>query len=474
MRPNSSGVFPAFLPGRAQAVRWWSACLFGGLLSLAGCKSTLDNLDVGNMLGPTGRRARDVAEAANGGRKMAEMEGFEEYEAAREKYEAGDYKEARKLFHKVAKKYKDKPIEEDAMFLRAESDFRLEKLANAQDGYDELLKKYPSSRYLETSTQRLYGIAMTWLGNPKPATEVEMQHFAQNATEHGLDKNTDTQIPAEVWFPVNVADRKRPVFDPDGRALEALRSVWMNDPTGPLADDALLAHAVYRLRSGDFIEADRDFATIREQYADREVAAQAYVLGAHAALLAYQGPAYDGKQLEEARQLTQSALRLFPNLPQKQKLENDLVRIKEEQANRDFMAASYHLKRDEKSAAAYYLESMVQNQPDASQAEKARELLVQLGPEHAAGLLPKPIYNTEVVNVASGEEEAAPESDEGGPTGGDGDSAGSAAARAAAARASTAGGSGGIGAPGSPAAGSSRSPGATTRSRSAPPRKLNP
>ncbi|MFN9269309.1 MAG: outer membrane protein assembly factor BamD [Planctomycetaceae bacterium] len=455
MRPTLSGVHPAPVRSVPQRVGWWSTCLLSGLLSLAGCKSTLDNLDVKNMLGPTGRRARDAAEEANGGRKMAEMEGFAEYEAAREKYEAGEYKDARKQFHKVVKKFKDKPIEEDAMFLRAESDFRLDKLADAQDGYDELLKKYPSSRYLETATQRLYGIAMTWLGNPKPATEVEMQHFAQSGTEQGLDKNADTQIPAEVWFPVNVSDRKRPVFDPDGRALEALRSVWMNDPTGPLADDALLAHAVYRLRSGDFIEADRDFATIREQYADREVAAQAYVLGAHSALLAYQGPAYDGKQLEEARQLTQSALRLFPNLPQKQKLENDLARIKEEQANRDFIAAQYHIKRNEKSAAAYYLESMVQNQPDSRQVEKARELLVQLGPEHAAGLLPKPIYNTEVVNVASGEEEAPPER---------------VAEEPAEEQAE---------APATPAApsrlpGAARAPGGTTRSKSAPPRQLKP
>ena len=27
------------------------------------------------------------------------------------------------------------------------------------------------------------------------------------------------------------------LFDTDGRALEALKSIWLNDPTGPLADD---------------------------------------------------------------------------------------------------------------------------------------------------------------------------------------------------------------------------------------------
>ncbi|MCY2968541.1 MAG: outer membrane protein assembly factor BamD [Planctomycetota bacterium] len=391
-----------------------SCLLLAGLaLGLAGCKSTLDNLDVGNMLGPTGRKARDAAEAAQGGRKMAELEGHEQFEEAKALYTEGKYKEARKKFHKVVKKYKDKPIEEDAMFHRAECDFQMEKLADAQDGYDELLKKYPSSRYLEKSTQRLYDIALDWLGHPKSATEVEMAHFAKMGSENGIDANPDTQISANIWFPVNFVNKKKPMFDPDGRALEALRSVWMHDPTGPLADDALLAHAVYRLRSGDYIEADRDFATIREQYADREVAAQAYVLGAHASLLAYQGSNYDGRQLEEARQLTQSAVRLFPNIPQKKKLENDLVRINTEAANRDWQIAQYHLKRGEKHASAFYLESMVQHSPESPHVEEARELLVQLGPDHAAGLLPKPIYKTEVITVSGEDADAPPANDSG-------------------------------------------------------------
>lgn len=395
--------------GGARVLRIACCLLLASLLSeLSGCKSTLDNLDVSNMLGPTGRKAREAAENAQGGRKMAELEGHEQFEEAKELYVAGQYKEARKKFHKTAKKYKDKPIEEDAMFYRAESDFQMERLANAQDGYDELLKKYPSSRYLETSTQRLYEIALTWLGHPRNATEVEMAHFAKVGSEQGIDSNPDTQIPAGVWFPINFVNRKKPVFDPDGRALEALRSVWMNDPTGPLADDALLVHAIYRLRSGDYIEADRDFATIREQYADREVAAQAYVLGAHASLLAYQGANYDGKQLEEAQQLTQSALRLFPDIPQRKKLENDLARINSELASRDWQTAQYHLKRGEKGATAFYLESMVRNSPESSRVEEARELLVKLGPEHAAGLLPQPIYKTEVVTVSGEDAEESP------------------------------------------------------------------
>jgi len=415
MRHHPPGQSPAPRgpqPGSHRRHRLSLALLLGvvslGTLPWAGCKSTLDNLDVSNILGPAGRRAKQQAEEAQGGRQLAEMEGHDEFELAKSEFDGHQYAEARKKLHKLVKKYKDKPIEEDAMFYRAEADYRLEKFAKAQDGYEELLKKHPSSRYLETATQRLYDIALGWLGYPKNAAEVELAHFAKVGSEHGIDTNPDMQIPADVWFPINVTNRRKPIFDPEGRALECLRSVWMNDPTGPLADDALLIHAVHRLRSGDYIEADRDFATIREQYADREVAMAAYVLGAHASLLAYQGANYDGKQLEEARQLTQSALRLFPDAPQKKKLENDLARIDSELANRDWEIGQYHLRRGEKSAAAFYYESLVKTSPESRRAEEAREKLVQLGPNHAAGLLPKPIYETEVVTV-SAEEPAAEE-----------------------------------------------------------------
>jgi len=369
----------------------------------AGCTSTLDHLDVSKMLGPTGRKAREAAESAQGGRHLAELEGHDQFEEAKKLYDEGNFKDARKKFHKVVKKFKNKPIEEDAMFYRAEADFRMDALANAQDGYDELLKKHPSSRYLETATQRLYSIALTWLENPPPASEVEMAHFAKHDSEIGIDTNPQTQVPADVWFPINVVNRKKPVFDPQGRALEALRSVWMNDPTGPLADDALLTHAVHKLRRGNYIDADRDFATIREQYADREVAPVAYVLGAHASLLAYQGSNYDGRQLEEAKQLTESALRLFPEIPQREKLKHDLERINAELATRDWKLAQYHVKRSEKLAAAYYLETMLKNQPESAHAEPARELLVKLGPEHSAGILTEPIYDSEVIPAVAEE-----------------------------------------------------------------------
>src|SRR5690606_41681136 len=49
-------------------------------------------------------------------------------------------------------------------------------------------------------------------------------------------------------------------------AIQSLKTIWMNDPTGPLADDALMLTATYYLRKGDFLEADHFFTILREEF----------------------------------------------------------------------------------------------------------------------------------------------------------------------------------------------------------------
>ncbi len=102
------------------------------------------------------------------------------------------------------------------------------------------------------------------------------------------------------------------MFDTDGRALQALRSIWLHDTTGPLADDALMLSANYHLRTGDFTESARLYKLLREQYPDSKHFENAFMLGSHVTLASYQGPSYDGKSLDEATKLKEAALRIFP------------------------------------------------------------------------------------------------------------------------------------------------------------------
>jgi outer membrane protein assembly factor BamD (BamD/ComL family) len=359
----------------------------------SGCTSMLldKKVDVKNIFGPIGRKAREAVEISERD-PLAPMEGIEELDAARKLYDEQKYSEALAGFQKVAKKYKDKPIEEEAMFMVAESYFRMQQYPAAQDAYDELFKKYPSTKFLEQSTQHLFEIALYWLDSPKPATEVELAHFSRDDSETRLEDIPEARVPYVFPLTPNLFDRSRPLFDTQGRAMQALRSVWMNDPTGPLADKALMITATHHLRKGDFQEADHYFATIREQYADRKTAASAYVLGQHASYNSYQGSKYDGKQLDEARKLTDSALRMYPDLPQANKLKKDLKRMKQESSERDWEKVQFYKKRGENDAVAVYCEYILRDYPDSPRAADARKLLLELGPDYAKGILPAPVY----------------------------------------------------------------------------------
>lgn len=371
--------------------------------AFAGCRSTVDSVDIKDVYGPAGRHAKnavaDAERAAEGGERV----GSEELAAAHKLYDAQNYAEARKAFRKLVKKYtqkktKNEAVEEEALFYQAESDFQLGHYPAAQDGYEELLKKIPSTRFLELSTKRLYNIARYWLNSPKPPSEIELASFTDDNGEERLKELPEATIPWHFPLTPNLTDKSRPLFDTEGRALQALRSVYLHDSDSKLAAQAVMTQAVYHLRKKDYREADRYFAQIREQYSERkyseknELVPAAYVLGAHSSLRSYQGSRYSGRQLDEARKLTQQAIRLNPDLPQRPKLEADLRRIEAEMAEREWERVLYHRKRGEKDSEAVCCEYIMNDYPDSLRAEEARERLLKLGPQHAAGILTTSLF----------------------------------------------------------------------------------
>src|SRR5262245_46697879 len=366
-------------------------------LTLAGCKSPLDNIDIKDVYGPAARQPKNKVEQAKREAEGASAVVLYEFEAARKLYEDKKYHAARKAFHQIVKKYKKKNelVEEDAMFYRAECDFQLARYPDAQDGYDELVNKYPSTKYLEKSMERLYLIARYWLKLPKPASEIELVSFTEESGDEKLKDLPDATIPWEFPIKPNLTDKTRPAFDTHGRAKQALKSVSMKDINGPLADDALMLLATYHLRTKDYREADHYFKTIREQCPNSPFIQASFVLGAHCSLMSYQGARYDDKQLEEARKLTLAAVHNYPDSPQRPKLEHDLRKIEAEAAVRAWVRVEFYLKRREKTSAAFYCETIVEKYPNSPEAKRARETLLSLGPQYAAGVLKAPLLKKE-------------------------------------------------------------------------------
>lgn len=378
-----------------------------GCLALAGCKSTLDNVDIKDVYGPAGRHVKNnLVEQAKREVKGDPAAGVDEFNAARKLYEDQKYVEARKAFHEMVKKYgkKKEPIEEDALFYRAECDFQLGHYPDAQDSYDELLKKYASSKYLEQSVRRTFLIGRYWLNAPRPASEIELASFEDEGGAERLKDLPEAQIPYSFPLKPNFTDKTRPLFDTPGRAIQALKSVHLHDPAGPLADDALMLLATYYLRKKDYREADSYFAQIREFCPKSEFVPASYVLGAHASLMSYQGARYDSHQLDEAKKQTMAA-RMNPDIKQRAKLDHDLKKIAAEGAEREWVRVEFYHKRGEDFSAAIHCEDIVEKYPDSPRAAQARELLISLGPKYAAGRLTTPLFKK---NAAQPKESETP------------------------------------------------------------------
>lgn len=364
------------------------------LAALGGCKSNAtDNVTIDGIYGPAGRQAVNLVEQAQREAKGDDSAGKADLEAAVKLYEELKYREARKAFKDIAKKYgkKKEHVEEDAMFYMAECDFQLGYLARAEDEYEELLKKFPSTGYLEKSVAKIFRIACVWLNAPKPASEIELASFAEEDGEERLSKVPEANIAHTFPLKPNFTDKTRPMFDTRGRALGALRQVWLSDPRSKLADEALMLCALYHFRMKDWREAELNFQSIREQHHSDKYLQAAYVLGAHASMKSYQGSQYDGQQLETAKKLTSGAIALFPDSPQRQKLQRDLKKMEAEAAERDWERVKFYAKRGENKSAAFYAEYIVETYPDSPRVADARELLVKLGPEYSADILKTPL-----------------------------------------------------------------------------------
>lgn len=168
----------------------------------------------------------------------------------------------------------------------------------------------------------------------------------------------------------------------------------MYDPRGPLADDAIMMTASHYVRVGNYQEADRYFSMLREEYPNSPHLQTSFVVGSHVKLMSYQGAGYDEKQLEDARQLKASTLRLFPNLPEKERLKDELAKIEEARAQRLWELVELYGRKRMPKAQIIYAEELLQTYPKSRYAPDARELLAKL---HAPAI-EKPSIGTRVLN----------------------------------------------------------------------------
>ncbi len=282
-------------------------------------------------------------------------------QVARAAYQQGEtlfrdkkYAEAAEEFKTAAARWPDSILEEDALFMLGESYFFTDQYPEAHDTYTKLLKKHENTRYLETVVAREFAIGRYW----------------------------EQLYQADPDWPItpNLTDPSRPRFDAYSKALAAYQNVRLYDPTGPLADDALMATANAHFVHGEYEDASYYYDQLRKEYPQSEHQLAAHLLAVQAKLRFYQGPDYDGTPLEDARTIAEQTLTQFGGRlgEEKERLLKTYRQILELQAARDWNMAQYYEAKRYYGAARRYYHLLIKEYPDTRHAQMALARLEEM------------------------------------------------------------------------------------------------
>lgn len=278
---------------------------------------------------------------------------------ARKYYAEGESLFREKQYDKAASKFKtaawrwpDSMLQEDAMFMRAESYFFADRYSKASDTYGTLAKKYENSRHLDKLVQRHFAIARYWEQRAK-----------------------DTS-----WIMPNFFDKTRTWFDPQGNAIAVYESIRLNDPTGPLADDATMATANAYFLSRRYEDAAYHYDLIRKEYPQSDHQQQAHLLGLQSKIRSYQGPQYDAQPLEDADELVDQTLVQFGRQieGERENLLKAKRKIREERAQREYATAEYYRRTGYNAAARYYYDAILKEFSDTQLAGESRKRIEEI------------------------------------------------------------------------------------------------
>ncbi len=244
-----------------------------------------------------------------------------------------------------------------ALYYLAEIKFQRGDYVGAHDKFEELIKNYPGTNYLEKAVAREHEIAQIWLSQSN--SEIE----------------TESKLPWYARFNGGL-----PFIDTSGHALQTLEHVRLNDPTGPLADRATKDIADHYFRKGDYESAAVYYDQLVNEYPKSPLLHSALLASIDSKMKSYIGPEYDFKGLEEARATTRKTLQMFPErlVSTGDELYQTLDLIADQEAERDYTVGSYYRRAGKVVSAEYYFGKIVAKWPKSEWAAKAKVQLAEL------------------------------------------------------------------------------------------------
>jgi TolA-binding protein len=310
----------------------------GGLLGDVGFKEKVSGLKESVGLGPNQQQAQA------------------EFDEAEKLFRSEKYNQAASLYKKAAAGWPDSQLEQDAMFMLAESYFFANRYSKASNAYEALIRKYTNSQHLDKCVARQFAIARYWeqIGQYKP-------HWAMTP---------------------NFFDKTRPLFDTVGRAMKNYDNIRIDDPTGPLADDSIMAMGNSYFVRGRYYDSDEQYELLRKEYPRSDHQFEAHILGLQSKLRKYQGSSYDDTPLREAKLLAkqlkiQFAGKMKPD--QREEIVEIEAQLNKELANREFLMAKHYDDIKEFGSAKFYYAQVMKDFPQTPLAEQSRTRLAAMG-----------------------------------------------------------------------------------------------
>ncbi len=273
------------------------------------------------------------------------------YSEGHELFQAKSYEEAGEKFAEAAERWPDSLLEEDALYMQGEAYFFADSYHDARNAFDTLVKKYENSRHLDRVTARQFAIGRFW---------------DEKGQEHSM-------------LAPNFFDKTRPWFDTRGNGIKVYENIRLNDPTGPLADDALMAQSTAYFLDNRFEDAAYHYELIRKDYASSEHQKQAHLLGLQSYLNSYQGPQYDPTPLNKAEKLADQTIKNFGHTmaEERPRLYQAQETVRAQIAEREYDLAEYYRRLDYNRAARSHYTNVMRDYPDTKFAELAKQRMLE-------------------------------------------------------------------------------------------------
>lgn len=336
-QPHQASAIPANTVGQVdglvgesvEAPKWWDLSQFSPTEISDGFKATFG-------LDPNEDRARTI------------------YRQGISHYKQKQYSAAASRFKRAAARWPDSLLEEKALFYQGESHFFADEYTSAQDAFGGLLKKHGNTRYLDTVSKRLFAIGHYW----------------------------EKAWTADPHWPVtpNLTDKTRPRFDTWGYGIKAFEIIAMNDPTGPLADDSLMALANAYFRRNRYLDAADYYDRVRTDYPKSNHLVDAHILAMKSHEMNYQGAQYDNTPLKKADKIAETLLTQFGRQLGKEREEvvKSRNRIRAKLAEQDWVMAKHYEGKGQYGSARFYYQEIIKEYPGTPIAKSSYERMGQI------------------------------------------------------------------------------------------------